>query len=62
MAEKPAIKIGHLKIMDHLILGVTDLKVTKGKEKFDHCSLELVLNTGWMDVADSLAWICPMRR
>jgi len=55
MAEKPAIKIGHLKITDHLILGVTDLKVTKGKEKFDHCSLELVLNTGWMDVADSLA-------
>jgi len=29
MAEKPAIKIGYLKITDHLILGVTDLKQKK---------------------------------
>jgi NitT/TauT family transport system substrate-binding protein len=55
MAEKPTLKIGHLKITDHLILGVTDLKVKKGKEIFDHCTLELALKTGWMDVADGLA-------
>ena len=55
MAEKPTLKIGYLKITDHLILGVTDLKVKKGKEVFDHCSLELVLKTGWMEVADGLA-------
>ncbi len=55
MAEKPVLKIGYLKITDHLILGVTDLKVRKGKEIFNHCTLEPVLKTGWMDVADGLA-------
>jgi NitT/TauT family transport system substrate-binding protein len=54
MADKPAIKVGHLKITDHLILGVTDLKAKKGKEVFEHCTLEPVLKTGWMDVADGL--------
>jgi NitT/TauT family transport system substrate-binding protein len=55
MADKPVIKVGHLKITDHLILGVTDLKIKKGKEILNHCSLEAVLKTGWMDVADALA-------
>ncbi len=55
MAEKPVLKIGYLKITDHLILGVTDLKFRKGKEIFNYCSLEPVLKTGWMDVADALA-------
>jgi NitT/TauT family transport system substrate-binding protein len=55
MSEKPTLKIGHLKITDHLILGVTDLKVRKGKEKFDYSSLQLSPKTGWMDVADGLA-------
>lgn len=55
MADKPVIKIGHLKITDHLILGVTDLKQKKGMETFDHCSLELVLKNGWNEVADDLA-------
>ncbi len=54
MAEKPVIKVGYLKITDHLILGVTDLKIKKGKETLDYCSLETVLKTGWMDVADAL--------
>lgn len=54
MADKPVIKVGHLKITDHLILGVTDLKVKKGKETFDYCSLEPVLKTGWNEVADDL--------
>jgi NitT/TauT family transport system substrate-binding protein len=55
MADKPVIKVGHLKITDHLILGVSDLKIKKGKETLEHCSLEPVLQTGWMDVADGLA-------
>lgn len=55
MSEKPVIKIGHLKITDHLILGVTDLKQKKGKETFDHCSIELVQKNGWNEVADGLA-------
>ncbi len=55
MADKPVIKIGHLKITDHLILGVTDLKLKKGKETFQHCSLETVLKNGWNEIADGLA-------
>jgi NitT/TauT family transport system substrate-binding protein len=55
MAEKPALKIGYLKITDHLILGVTDLKLKKGMEKFEHCTLDPVLKNGWNEVADSLS-------
>jgi NitT/TauT family transport system substrate-binding protein len=55
MAEKPAIKIGYLKITDHLILGVTARKLEKGMEKFEHCTLEPVVKNGWNEVADALA-------
>ncbi|CCK80512.1 ABC transporter substrate-binding protein [Desulfobacula toluolica] len=55
MAEKPEIKIGYLKITDHLILGVTDLKLKKGMEKFEHCTLKPVLKNGWNEVADALS-------
>ena len=55
MAEKPALKIGYLKITDHLILGVTDLKLKKGMEKFEHCTLNPVLKNGWNEVADALS-------
>ncbi len=54
MADKPVLKIGHLKITDHLILGVTDLKLKKGMEKFEHCTLQTVLKNGWNEVADAL--------
>ncbi|MCP4113961.1 MAG: ABC transporter substrate-binding protein [Desulfobacteraceae bacterium] len=55
MADKPILKIGHLKITDHLILGVTDLKLKKGMEKFEHCNIQAVLKNGWNEVADALA-------
>ena len=55
MAEKPAIKIGYLKITDHLILGVTDLKLKKGMENFEHCTLDPVVKNGWNEVADALS-------
>lgn len=55
MADKPNLKIGHLKITDHLILGVTDLKQKKGMEEFKYCSLTPVLKNGWNEVADDLA-------
>ncbi len=55
MAEKPTIKIGYLKITDHLILGVTDLKLKKGMETFEHCSIEPVAKNGWNEVADAMA-------
>lgn len=55
MAEKPALKIGHLTITDHLILGVTALKLKKGMETFEHCTLETVKKNGWNEVADALS-------
>jgi NitT/TauT family transport system substrate-binding protein len=55
MAEKPAIKVGYMKITDHLILGVTDLKLKKGMEKFEHCTLQPVVKNGWNEVADALS-------
>ncbi len=55
MAEKPEIKIGYLKITDHLILGVTDLKLKKGMETFEHCTLQPVVKNGWNEVADALS-------
>lgn len=55
MAENPEIKIGYLKITDHLILGVTDLKLKKGMETFKHCTLKPVVKNGWNEVADALA-------
>ena len=55
MADKPVLRVGHLKITDHLILGVTDLKQKKGMETFQHCSLQPVLMNGWNEVADALS-------
>lgn len=54
MAEKPILKIGHLKITDHLILGVTKDKLLKSEESFNHCRLAPVLMNGWNQVADAL--------
>ena len=55
MADKPAIKIGYLKITDHLILGVTAKKLEKGMETFEHCTLQPVVKNGWNEVADALS-------
>ncbi len=54
MAEKPILKIGHLKITDHLILGVTKDKLQKSEESFNTCRLAPVLMNGWNQVADAL--------
>ena len=48
------IKVGHLKITDHLILGVTEDHIKNGKESFQHCALEMVLKMGWNEMADAL--------
>ena len=55
MADKTVIKIGHLKITDHLILGITKLKFDQGAETFSHCSLETQAMLGWNQVAEALA-------
>jgi NitT/TauT family transport system substrate-binding protein len=54
MTDKQVIKIGYLKITDHLILGVTADKLNKSEEVFEHCSLEPVLMQHWNQVADAL--------
>lgn len=54
MADNPVIRIGHLQITDHLILGVTADKINKGEETLSNCTLEPVLMHGWNQVADAL--------
>lgn len=55
MADKPVIKIGHLKITDHLILGITKQKFDQGAEQFQRSTLETKAMLGWNQVADALA-------
>ena len=54
MADKPKIRIGHLKITDHLVLGVTKYKLQKEAEKFQHSILETVPMVGWDYIGDAL--------
>ncbi|HOV15210.1 MAG TPA: ABC transporter substrate-binding protein [Spirochaetota bacterium] len=51
---KPTIKVGHLKITDHLVLGLTKNKIDKGEEKFNYSDLETVPMMGWDYVGDAL--------
>ncbi len=55
MPDIPVIRIGHLKITDHLVLGITADKIRSGVETLKHCMLEPVLMHGWNQVADALA-------
>jgi NitT/TauT family transport system substrate-binding protein len=55
MPDIPVIRIGHLKITDHLILGITDDKIKTGVETLKHAILEPVLMHGWNQVADALS-------
>lgn len=54
MSNKVNLKIGHLRITDHLILGVTNEKLKSGKETFQHCSIEPIAMTGWNSIGESL--------
>lgn len=47
MPQKPVIKVGHIKITDHLALGVTQDKVEKGETTFEHFDLETQFFVGW---------------
>jgi NitT/TauT family transport system substrate-binding protein len=51
---KPVIKIGHLKITDHLALGLTADKVQKGVETFKYFDLETKPYRGWNPLAEEL--------
>ncbi len=54
MGEKTKIRIGHLNITDHLILGITKDRVDKNLESFKYLDLETVPMTGWPDLVTKL--------
>lgn len=54
MAEKPVIKVGHLKITDHLVLGITLEKMQRGVETFQHMELQAQPFTGWNPLSMAL--------
>lgn len=54
MAEKPTIKVGFLKITDHLILGVSQERIKTGEEKLETCNVETVSFLGWNQVSDAM--------
>ena len=54
MADKPVIKIGHLQITDHFVLGITKDKLEKGEEKFQYLNLETQNFMGWNPLKQAL--------
>lgn len=54
MGNKPVLKIGHLRITDHLILGVTKYKIQKETENFQYSTIETIPMVGWDYIGDSL--------
>jgi NitT/TauT family transport system substrate-binding protein len=54
MPEKTQIKIGHLPITDHLILGITQEKIQTGTETFQYADLQTKPYFGWNSLATDL--------
>jgi NitT/TauT family transport system substrate-binding protein len=54
MPEKTTLKIGHLPITDHLILGVTADKLNSGKETFQYAEVDAKAYRGWNPLAEDL--------
>lgn len=54
MGEKVALKIGHLRITDHLILGIIKSKLDKGEITLSHSTINTIAMTGWNNIGDSL--------
>ncbi|MBI9047693.1 MAG: ABC transporter substrate-binding protein [Anaerolineaceae bacterium] len=54
MSPKPVIKVGHLRISDHLALGVTKDKIDKGEETFNYFDLETSVYQGWNPLAQDI--------
>jgi NitT/TauT family transport system substrate-binding protein len=54
MSEKPVIRVGHLRITDHLILGITKERIDKGEETFNNLTLQTVPVIGWNQVGKAL--------
>jgi NitT/TauT family transport system substrate-binding protein len=54
MPDKPAMKIGHLPITDHLILGMTTDRIAKGEETFLEAEVSASPYRSWNSLADDL--------
>lgn len=54
MADKVNFRVAHLKITDHLVLGITQDKVNKGVEEFKYLDLQCQPMMGWQQVAGAL--------
>ncbi len=54
MKDNPRIRIGHLKIVDHLILGIAGLQVKKNEISLNHSTLETFAMNSWEQVCESL--------
>lgn len=54
MANTVSLKIGHLRITDHLILGVTHHKILNGEENLKYSSIEPIAMTGWNSIGEAL--------
>lgn len=54
MGDKVKIRIGHLNITDHLILGITKDRVDNKVEEFQHLDLETVPMMGWPELVNKL--------
>jgi len=54
MGNKVNLKIGHLRITDHLILGVTQHKLKTGQESFQYCDIDPIAMTGWNSIGEAL--------
>lgn len=54
MGNKKTLKIGHLRISDHLILGLSKNKIETGQETFQYCDLQTVPIMGWPDLVNKL--------
>lgn len=54
MTDKIKMRIGHLKITDHLILGITQQHVESGQTNLESFQLETVPYLGWNQISDAL--------
>lgn len=54
MKDNPCLRIGHLKIVDHLILGIADLHLKMNKATLFHSMLETIAMNSWDQVCDGL--------
>ncbi len=54
MENNLCIRIGHLKIVDHLVLGITDLQIKNKKMTPVHSTFETIQMNSWDQVCDEL--------